>query len=236
MEELQHPSLFENTSERLNQAFGKNSSTWKMLVNPYSPDPQVVFYSSNGNKIEVVNLQNMSTYCLTLPCNVDSILITSSDKWLIQDEMCNRYVLQKHADSSPCPSELRQIDENNDKFKLGRLLSCSSESLGKDLLSEALQQKIDAPNRLLSTAFTYAGYVVGFPELESPSDVHVWPRQERSRSFIKPLITERGHVISTIPPERLPKEVDSRNRAGIAGYLEVVDTVRRKIRYIPIPE
>lgn len=199
----------------------------------------IVLYTQDQDKLEVVNLQSMCAYSMNLPCNIESVLLASARKWLIQDTSKNKYVLVKSTDQDPCPNVLRELDESNSTdLKTGRVLNCGRDSLHKAELSEALQQKVDCPNRLLVTDNTYAGIALGFPDLDSTSELHFWPRKARTRSFITPIVTQNGQVIRTISPDQVPEEVQPRGTklAGISGYLEIVDTVNHKLRYIPIPE
>ena len=57
----------------------------------------------------------------------------------------------------------------------------SSSGLTDYGLSKVFGSKISSPHSLMVTEDTYAGLVLGFPELEfSPSEVHVWKRPEES--------------------------------------------------------
>ncbi|KAL6257046.1 hypothetical protein P5V15_011981 [Pogonomyrmex californicus] len=199
----------------------------------------IVLYTQDHDKIEVINLQNMCAYSMTLPNYIESVLLASDKKWLIQDVSKDKYILTKSSDSNPCPNVLRELDESNSAdLKTGSVLNCGKSSLHKTELSKALQQKIDCPNRLLATDNTYAGIATGFPDLESSNELHFWPRKGRMRSFIKPIITQDGQVVRTISSNQVPDEVFPKDKkpTGICGYLEIVDTVNHKLRYIPIPE
>lgn len=237
--ELQISSFLDAASDRISNVFGRNKSLWKMKTELLSSQDLIVLYTQEQDKLEVINLQSMCAYAMNLPCNIESVLLASERKWLIQDTSKNKYVLAKFADSDPCPSVLRELDESNSTdLKTGRVLNCGRDSLHKVELSKALQQKIECPNRLLVTDNTYAGVAIGFPDLDSSSELHFWPRKERTRSFMTPIVTQNGQVIRTISPDQVPEEVYPRDtkRAGISGYLEIVDTVNHKLRYIPIPE
>ena len=46
--------------------------------------------------------------------------------------------------------------------------------------------KISSPHSLIVSEDTYAGIVLGFPELEfSPSEVHVWQRHKEQQKGIR---------------------------------------------------
>lgn len=199
----------------------------------------IVFFTHNYNKIDVVNLQTMCSYMMNLPCNIESILLASDRKWLIQDTLKNKYILTKHSDIDPYPNILRELDESNSTYvKTGSILNCGRNSLQEADLTKALQQKINSPNRVIVTDNTYAGIVIGFPDLDSSNDLHFWPRKGRTRSFMTPIITSNGQVIRTISSDQVPNEIYPKDKkhTGISGYLEIVNTVNHKLRYIPIPE
>ncbi|KAK2575217.1 hypothetical protein KPH14_002679 [Odynerus spinipes] len=239
VQEIQLSSIFEQTAGKISNAFGLQNLYWKMLPDLISPNNQIVFFVPNGNKIEVVDLGTMSAYSINVPCEIESILLTSANKWLLQDTLKNKYVLGKSVESQPCPNVLRQVEESSSTFlKRGTLLSCAQYNLHPNILNEALNQKMDSPNRLFVTDNTYAAIVTGFPELDSANELHYWPRKERSASLLTPIITKDGQVIRTISTEQVPEEVCPADKqlAGISGYLEVVNTANHKIRYIPIPE
>ena len=57
----------------------------------------------------------------------------------------------------------------------------SSSGLTDRGLSKVFGSKISSPHSLIVSEDTYAGIVLGFPELEfSPSEVHVWQRPTES--------------------------------------------------------
>ncbi|XP_076618440.1 von Willebrand factor A domain-containing protein c12.2 isoform X2 [Colletes latitarsis] len=237
--QIQLSSLFDKASDKISNAFSNKKYLWKMNNELTLSHNQIVFYTFNSNKIEVIDLHSMSAYTITLPFNVESVLLPSEKKWLIQDTSRNKYVLTKSADSSPCSNVLQDLEESNKShLKVGSFLSCSKNNLSPSVLSAALQQKIDSPNRLIVTDNTYASIAVGFPDLESTNELHFWPRKQRSRSFTPPIIMESGQIVRTVVPQEVPDDLFPTNakHLGIASYLEIVDTVNHKLRYIPIPE
>ncbi|XP_011645711.1 von Willebrand factor A domain-containing protein 8 [Pogonomyrmex barbatus] len=237
--ELQISSFLDVASEKISNAFRSRNPQWKMNTDLLLSHNLIVLYAQDHDKIEVINLQNMCAYSMTLPNYIESVLLASDKKWLIQDVSKDKYILTKSSDSNPCPNVLRELDESNSAdLKTGSVLNCGKSSLHKTELSKALQQKIDCPNRLLATDNTYAGIATGFPDLESSNELHFWPRKGRMRSFIKPIITQDGQVVRTISSNQVPDEVFPKDKkpTGICGYLEIVDTVNHKLRYIPIPE
>lgn len=237
--ELHPSSFFDIASDKISNAFMSKNPQWKMKTDLLSSFNQIVFFTYNHNRIDIVNLQTMCAYSMNLPCDIESVSLASDRKWLIQDMGKNKYVLTKTLDTDPCPNILRELDESNSTYlKTGNILNCGRNSLHEAELSKALQQKIKSPNRVIVTDNTYAGIAVGFPELDGSNDLHFWPRKERTRSFMTPIITQNGQVIRTISPNQVPDEVYPKNKKniGISGYLEIVDTVNRNLRYIPVPE
>ncbi|XP_011863838.1 PREDICTED: von Willebrand factor A domain-containing protein 8 [Vollenhovia emeryi] len=237
--QVQSSTYLDVASDRISSAFRSRNFQWKMKADLLPSHNLIVLYTQDHDRLEVINLQSMCAYSMSLPCNIESVLLASDRKWLIQDASKDKYILAKSSDSDPCPNVLRELDESNSAdLKTGSILSCGTSSLHKAELSSALQQKIDCPNRLLVTDNTYAGIATGFPDLDSSNELHFWPRKERTRSFMTPIVTQNGQVIRTISPNQVPDEVYPKGtkHTGISGYLEIVDTVNHKLRYIPIPE
>ncbi|XP_032686011.1 von Willebrand factor A domain-containing protein 8 [Odontomachus brunneus] len=237
--ELQYSSLLDIANDRISDVFGSTGPQWKMKTDLLSSHNLFVFFTHGQNKIDIINLQTMTAYSMNLPCDIETLLLASDKKWLIQDMSKNKYILTKSSEQDLCPNILRELNESNSAYlKTGSVLSCSKSSLSETDLSEALQQKVSSPNRVIVTDNTYAGIVIGFPDLDGSNDLHFWPRKGRTHSFMTPIVTQHGQVIRTISPDEVPNEVcpkDKRHMA-ISGYLEIVDTVYRKLRYIPIPE
>lgn len=237
--ELQCSSFLDIASNRLSDVFGNTGPYWRMKTDLLSSRNLIVFFTHGQSKIDVVNLQTMLSYSMSLPCDIESILLASDNKWLIQDMSKNKYILTKSSDQDPCPNILRELNESNSAYlKAGSVLSCGPSSLSEANLSEALQQKINSPNRVIVTDNTYAGIVIGFPDLDGSNDLHFWPRKGRTRSFMTPIVTQRGQVIRTASSDQVPDEICPKDKrhVGISGYLEIVDTVYHKLRYIPVPE
>lgn len=114
--------------------------------------------------------------------------------------MCRRFSLKKKTETDECPSVLRILhheDAVSDSSLLGSILKCDSTGLGSTALSEALSQKISAPNRLLSTSRSLATIVVGFPELDlSATEVYSWKRDHgiASKSSAAVIMPDIGQV------------------------------------------
>ncbi|KOC69518.1 Uncharacterized protein KIAA0564 [Habropoda laboriosa] len=239
LRKIELSSFFDLATDKISNAFRNMNLNWKMKSDLLQSHNQLVFYTYNFNKLQVINLHSMCSYMMTLPFQIESILLASEKKWMLQDMQRNKYVLKKSTDSAPCPNILQEVEETSESnFQIGSFVSGTNASLNNNVLSAALKQKIDSPNRLLVTDNTYASIAVGFPDLDSFNELHSWPRPESSKSFTPPIVMENGQIIRTIVPEEVPNDIfpETEKHSGIAGYLEVVDIVNHKLRYIPIPE
>lgn len=230
--------MFENASDKIAQVLKNKNILWKLKSDLILSNNQLVFYTPNSNKIEVIDLGTMNAFTMNLPIELDSILIASSEKWLLQSTLQDKFILQKNTASSPCPNILRKIEaQNTGSYKLGSLSSNSKTGLSSESLSKALKQKIDSPNRIITTDTSYADILVGFPDLDSSNEVLSFPRKKKIDSFITPIITNHGHIIQSVNSDNVPKSAlyEGKPHPGSSGYLEIVDPVEKKMRYVPIP-
>lgn len=239
MHNLQLSSFMDVASDKISHAFGNKGSTWQLLSDLVTSNDRLILFTPNSDRIEVVDLSTMAAYSMVMPFEIESILPASEERWLIQSNTRKKYAFVKSLPANPCPNVLKEIEEvDSDAFKIGSFLSSGRSSLKGDILSSALKQNIDSPNRLLATENTFATVVVGFPELDSSNEVFVWPRKQARRASDSPIITEHGQVVRTISASEVPKEVfsDGKKPVEISAYFEIVDTVNQKARYLPIPE
>lgn len=238
---IQNSSLLSTASEKWSQTFRNGSSIWRMSGDLLRSKNLAIFYSHNEDKIEVTNMATLTSYSMTLPFQIESVLASSSDKWLVQDTSKNLYVLQKSSENAPCPNILREIDQVSvNKSNIGNLTGSAIGNLDNSLLSKALKQQISSPNRILASDFTYASLVVGFPELEGSNEIHTWPRNERVCGLSSPFITEQGQIIRILPANKVPHEAKpghpNEKNEQFSTFLEIVDPVNQTNRYLPIPE
>ena len=232
-------SFFDIASDKISNALRNTSFHRKMKTDLIKSHNQIVFYVYNSNKIEVVDLNRMCFYIVNLPFEIESILLPSEKRWLIQGRNQNKYILKKSVESSPCPNILQQVEESSkNNFENDLFLSCTGSNLNSNLLSAALKQKIDSPNRLLVSNNTYATIAVGFPDLDSFNELHTWPRPKQSRSSAPPVFMDNGQIIRTVTAREVPNDILPNTGAnlGVVGYIEIVDIVNQKLRYIPVPE
>ncbi|XP_044016608.1 von Willebrand factor A domain-containing protein 8 isoform X2 [Aphidius gifuensis] len=234
---VQLASFFESTGERISHALGTKVSQWKINGDLINSHNQAIFYIPNGNEIEILNLNTMTAYYVLLPCDIDTIVTFTPNKFLIQDKLKNKFILEKSNESLPYPNVLRQVETTDEQKKVcGIINQGSNKSLNNELLSKALSQNITSPNRLIASDFFYAGIIMGFPELDSSSELHYWPRKERVKTE-NPIITDNGQIVRILPVNKIPNDalLGDKNNTGIPNYLEVVDVVTKKVRYLPIP-
>jgi hypothetical protein len=152
-----------------------------------------------------------------------------------------KYVLSKATVMDPCPSLLQPVEDTCSTSSVGYINTCDFENLPFDMLSDALGQKISAPNRILCTNSTYAAVAVGFPELDhTASELYVWPRQERYRggSATSIILRDCGQVVRPVSSIEVPTEVISseKRHPALSGYLEITDLINHKLRYLPVPQ
>lgn len=241
-EKVAHPlpvtSFFEQATDKI---FGSSRDAVNWLMVPVKDTNSVVLYEKGGSKIELINVDDMIAYSLSVPFEISSLHPTGSETWLLSDSDERRYSLKKNSPNDGCPYVLRTLcneNANPDVSPLGTVLNCDSTGLGSKSLSEALKQKISAPNRLISTSKSLATIVVGFPDLDlSATDVYAWNRDHGISSKSSPVImSDIGQLIRPVKVSEVPTAIAKQNDQGLAGYLEVVDVVNHKMRFIPVPE
>ena len=124
---------------------------------------------------------------------------------------------------------------------IGYITYCDSEDLPYDILSDALEQKLSAPNRVICTDATHAAIAVGFPELDrTTNELYVWPRDQKKQgsSANTVILRDCGQIIHAVTSAHVPREVIKRGKdqVEVSGYLEIVDLLNHKLRYLPVPQ
>ena len=179
-----------------------------------------------------------------------------------EDNSSNLFILRKESDSEPIPNLLNPI---NQKFEsnnepLDTINAINKEGLSDFGLKFVLKESVSSPNLMLTTPESYATLIMGFPELEfSPNDVYCWPNKDSVSANIThpPSIGSRQHfkdssrnvvflkdscqIISPVGPKELPVNAKESNYGlsapgNITAYLQVVDLMSSRLRYIPVPE
>ncbi|KAE8748569.1 hypothetical protein FOCC_FOCC004745 [Frankliniella occidentalis] len=236
-------SLLDQATEKISQRFGggRQQTGWKMV--PVCGSNNVILYEKDGSKIDLINIDNMTAHSLAVPFDISSLHVAGSDTWLLSDSEQRRYSLKKQNINDNCPSILRIMhqegtDSDSVQVPIGAVIQCDSTGLGSKALSEALDQKISAPNRLLSTSKSLATVVVGFPDLDlTASEVYSWKREHGVSSKSTAIVmSDIGQIVRPIRVGEVPPAIAQQNDEGLAGYLEVVDVVNHKMRFVPVPE
>ncbi|XP_066591206.1 von Willebrand factor A domain-containing protein 8 [Prorops nasuta] len=230
-------SFIDLATNRIAKVFD-NNIYWKMNEDLLPSHNQIILFSPNYDKIENLHLDSLNAYTIQLPFKINSVLVASDQRWLILDTKKEKYILEKSVSSLPCPDILRKVEESSsDSQRIVPFISCNQNSLDKTMLSAALGQKIDAPNRVLAANDLYAAIAVGFPELNTENELYVWQRDKPIRKSISPCLNEDGQIIRVLSAEEIPANVfnEDEKNAGISNYLEVVDTSKLSVRYIPVP-
>ncbi|XP_071450278.1 von Willebrand factor A domain-containing protein 8 [Hetaerina americana] len=216
-----------------------------------------VLYRVGGNYVEMIDIEKLTSYSFTVPFELSSLHLVGPHSWLIEAADGRKYVLEKKSDQVPCANHLVYLDEFDSKdgekgITLGQIKRCESQPMDKFVLSSAIGNQIDAPNRLLSTEKTYATVAVGFPELKhSENDIYLWPRSSVETNghqqvnspptnSTSVLLKDCGQIVRCMPEWKAPKEAfpeqNDKKRSGVAAFLEITDVMSQKLRYIPIPE
>lgn len=173
------------------------------------------------------------------------------------------YLLKREDPEAEMPNILNPISQTTDITSISKLGEHGLTDLGlKMVLGEAMQ----APNTLFNSDYAYATLVLGFPELEfSANEVHSWPKSAKamnaaqhskntgnnlqsntSRRLIDQgrnvvLLRESCQLVKPVSPQSIPEEFSRHNYGlsspgNVSAYLEVVDLMGNKLRYVPIPE
>ncbi|XP_069677328.1 von Willebrand factor A domain-containing protein 8 isoform X2 [Periplaneta americana] len=234
-------SSIESARDSFARTLGAQVGNWRMVTSILSQTDTVVLFEIGGRKAEVVNVNSLTALSFSLPFNISSITLPAPDKWLVEDTTAKKYVLSKANLADPCPSLLQLVDDTCDSASLGYIVACDSENLSPDTLSSCLSQKLSAPSRVLSTDHSYAALAVGFPELDrTANELYVWPRQDRRRPDhdVAIILGECGQIVRPVTAVQVPKEVVSQDQTlpTVSGYLEIVDLISHKLRYLPVPQ
>ncbi|PSN51375.1 von Willebrand factor A domain-containing protein 8, partial [Blattella germanica] len=229
-------STFESAKGSFARTFGAEVGNWHMLTDMLRQNGTVVLYEVGNNNVEVVNVNTWTALSFELPFNISTISLPAKDVWLVEDTGGSKYILSNANLSDPCPSILKPVEDTCDIATFGYIDICDSENLSYDILSDALGQKLSAPNRIISTNETYAGIVVGFPELDRTSnEVYTWPKQRKqgqSGVFSETVILrDCGQIVRSVTSAQAPKEVISagKNQTPVSGYLEIIDLLNHKL-------
>ncbi|XP_005100871.1 von Willebrand factor A domain-containing protein 8 [Aplysia californica] len=234
----------------------QNQNPFRICTSETSdPRGTTLFYKLNGQQMEVVNVLEGLSHSLSLPFNVGACHAIDTTQWCVTEADTHRkYVLERKKEEQ---FVLRPIIEE-EGYGSTQILHMGTKQLSDERLSEVMEEKISAPNRVSILNDTYASVLMGFPDLGSV-DVHVAPRGPLPETSLKskpdPLfglrskppslnkertmgyLPESGQVVRALPTWQVPQEAKAEGVAdsNLSGYLEVSDLAHHKLRYIPIP-
>ncbi|XP_041921214.1 von Willebrand factor A domain-containing protein 8 isoform X1 [Alosa sapidissima] len=235
----------------------------------FSQKNWLLFYKHDGNQLEVLDVLEGQVHIISLPINLKAVFLVAEDRWLLIENKTNKkFLLTKPMhmgaeDSGVC--QLHTITEESHDMGFGMSSGfetpipqeISSDQLTSENLSAALDQKIISPNRLFCDNSSYAGAIVGFPDLMSPNEVFTFKREthltegrggdmffggNRRTGTAKRMncatLLMANQVVRALQASQVPvadiypKDVTP---PMTAAYLEVTDLNSKKVKYIPVP-
>nr|XP_039272426.1 von Willebrand factor A domain-containing protein 8-like isoform X1 [Styela clava] len=235
-------------------------ASYKMCSDHSNEFGSVVFYQLNGQKLYHVDLIEGQVHKYDVPFFIGGFHMTSHNKWLMIEAETNRKFLLTGSDEDILPSKLKTLKEegvskgwgNYTEITQEELLATSCEDMSSESLTEVLQQSVSSPNRLIVDKHNFAHCVLGFPDLEAPSEVHSFPRgelviPEQSRNlFSSPprtlppsscvMLPEIGQVIRIMPTKDTPDGAfkNDNRPENAANCLEIADVKNHKLFYLPV--
>ncbi|XP_070538007.1 von Willebrand factor A domain-containing protein 8-like [Ptychodera flava] len=237
------------------------------MCSEFSFQNWAVFYEELGSALDVVDVLQGTGYSIDLPINLKSVHLPSKDAWLLTEAETNRrFLLTRPSPDMPVcqfnPVDVRPAIDDNEtpgfSFMTGAAYSIADRPLPKDQLSTALGQNIDSPNRVMADSNHHAAIAVGFPDLQSESDIYTIPRKPveevkitskqdpifklASKTVAKKekesvFLSDCNQAVKVLPLQKVPTEVfpQGLRPKGVSAYLEVTDLDHHRLRYIPIP-
>ena len=178
------------------------------------------------------------------------------------DEQHQRlFVLRKEANDEPIPTVLNPVSQSPITYRkelVEEINQLSKEGLTDFGLALVMNEKIQSPNILFNSANSYATLAMGFPELEfSANEVFSWPREEQVKSkdnnpprapaygakqSADPgrntvILKDSCQIVTPVSSNDVSQSVKDRNYGlsspgNIQSYLEVVDLMASKLRYV----
>lgn len=234
--------------------YGAKTKTAKdfVMLAPTVPGTNIVtFFEKEGDSVVLFDTLQGLSHQITVPINICTMNLVDTNKWILTDSESNQKYTFIWSDMETFL--LQPIREQNVVIE-NQINQVSTRSLDDSILNKALQQQISCPNRLLVTPKTDAVIILGYPELEySSNDIYVLPRDDQSGgplSYIPnpskasneptdPVVVlpESGQIIRAIETENVPKsaEITRDELLNASAFLEIIDLVNRKKRYIRVP-
>lgn len=166
------------------------------------------------------------------------------------------YLLRRESADEPMPSTLNPIVQNmsEEGENTTDITKINRHGLSDFGLKMVLGENMSSPNTIFNSSQSYATLVMGFPELEfSANEVYHWPKLAEDNVKPEPTTnrTDRGknnvflrescQIISPISADKIPTAFKENNYGlstpgNIMAYLQVVDLMAGKLRFIPVPE
>lgn len=229
----------------------KKEKDFVMLSSTIPGTNIITFYESDGDSIVLLDPLQSICHQISVPVNIRTMQLVDSNKWILTDSESNqKYNLTW---SEVDTFQLQPIHEENVIIE-NCITHASTRSLDDTILNKALQEQISCPNRVLVTPKTDAVIILGYPELEySQNEIYVIPRDGQSdgsiSSIVNPsktasnpvdlvvILQESGQIVRAIETEKVPKsaEITRDELLNASAFLEVIDLVNRKKRYIRVP-
>ncbi|XP_077987566.1 von Willebrand factor A domain-containing protein 8-like [Glandiceps talaboti] len=205
-------SVLEGAKDKIAGYFSQSADPpCHKMCREFALDNWVVFYEEQGSKLDVVDVLQGTGYSIDLPLNLKSVHLPSKDAWLLTESNTDRrFMLTRPSPDMPV-CQLHTVDikpaiDDSESEFLGRIdgaaFSTSNVPLPKVQLSEALGQNIDSPNRVMADSKNYAAIAVGFPDLQSGSEIYTIAR----KAVEKPKITSRHDPLYNMVGKRPPKK------------------------------
>jgi hypothetical protein len=198
------------------------------------------------------------------PLNESQYLVVSGSIDGSDDQDCIFLMKKDDDDAGPMPTKMSPVGQSG-KADVRAVHNVAGDGgLSQFGLKFAIGEAIDTPNTLMTTDESYATVVLGFPDLEfSRNEIYDWPKSEdvqKAESSSYPSLSapykakqylDKGkstvflkkscQIVRPVGPNSIPPEFTKGNYGlaspgSISAYLEVIDLIGGKLRYVPIPE
>ena len=227
----------------------------------YSPKSNIIQLLDLGDIPISYKIELPMTLASVHPLSEDQYLVMTTPD---SPEQNNLFVLRKESADEPIPTVLNPVSQSSITYRpelVEEISKLSKEGLTDFGLALVMNQKIQSPNILFNSPNAYATLAMGFPELEfSANEIFSWPREvvkdtsnvvnpSRSpaygaRQFSDPgrntiILKDSCQIITPVSSNDVSNQVKDRNYGlsspgNIQSYLEVVDLMASKIRYVSI--